>query len=1472
DPITFVLVTAPLTGEVVIDGATATYTAAATETTTETIEFAASDGLAQSKEVPVTVIVTVPNIVPVAFDQDVAADEGSQTSITLSGEDAEGAPLTYTVATQSERGELTGEAPDLTYTAFRQPTDGFQAADQFSFTVNDGKNDSLEAVVSITITDVNDAPVVVAASDVAVVEGSEDSSTLSAEDVDGDAFTFVVVAAPTYGDVVIDGGSAIYTAARQAIAGFALTDTFSIAAEDPTGLQSDPVVVAVAIEEINDPPTVSADPATVIEDGVVVIALTGQDPDSDPVTFLVSGQPTNGSVSITGSLATYTPDPNYDQDDEFTIVGTDGRDEGEPATVSVTVIPTGYPTGLKPSRVLETVRVLEGAEPLDIDLGGDNSLFTDVDEGQDPVISAASSDPAKVVADVSGSILTLAFLAPGSVVVTVSAETATGTAQFTVEVEDNLPPVVERLTPGFIQMGEAPVPFQIVARDPEGDALSYVIALQAETNPDAGDPEPEFVLDPVSGLLTAFLDIGISRIRNFNLTISVSDGVNDVGDPDLGLHGTLTTFLLKARRPNAAPGLAVQDVVSAPLGETASFDVVGSDENATDVLTISASSRDSNDPLDAAIRAFNTADETLDAGNFVKTFTFTATPDIAGQEFTIRWAVNDGELGATAETLLVAGEITNLAPSIDVATLLDTAEEGQAEDWVLPVTVTDPDGDALFIEVDASNEQITYDDAAGELRWTGIDFDSGGSYLITVRARDREDPADPEVKTSEVTITLVVFDVNREPVFDSVLSEVTVTKEDVVTVETTASDPDGEAVSLTVTRLPSWARILEQASGAQARLVVELAPTLASEDADFTIAAADAAGTRVEQTVTVTLDNPPNRDPIIEPLTSRNIEEGETLVVTIEASDPDGNELTFTADPLPDGAEFVNGVFTWTPSRGDSDMGEFAIVVTADDGFGGVASDTLTVRVQPGKNRPPHLSQLPILEIEEEGEGSINLAEYSSDPDGDPTTVALDTASLPGRLEMVDDVLTIRPVAGDAGTHPIHLRISDDRGKATARTLRVDVTPLDGIVAEGLLVSGAFVDPGVGAPSDVFEFQATVTNTTRRAPDPTVTLTLTLPSGDTRDIDMGGGKGNFANGVTYTADATLSPGDYSFVVTATSDGEVVTANGVGPTVEAAEVVVSDVTVSGAAGTLRISYMLDNPNAGIGADVAVEFSLNGTDWTIASGASGELAGLSTGQCEASWDTLFDLPDANGETVELRLTPTDGTPTLADGFQLDNVPPGAPQVDEIAAFVADPIIIVSGQSDSPGAAAVLQIDGLEATEGAVDANGTFRLSTPALEDGEHTISVFIREPAADGPASTQQSVVVDSVATIVTITSPETGATVSTRTPVLAATIDAGLSQADVAVGMRLNGRAIDASFSPAEGVVSFTPTELLVAGRVYLLSVTATKPSGAETVAASADDTAVPTGFGSSPSDGSIVADAQPSIEGVVQDAESGVDS
>ena len=1479
DSVTFVLTTDPLTGDVVINGATATYTPAATETTVETIGFAAFDSVDQGEEIAVTVEIVVPNILPVATSQDVAVNEDEPLTITLSGVDPDGddALLTYAVATQPALGELAVDGQNVTYTPFRQPTATFVDADEFTFTVNDGEADGDPATVSITITDVNDPPVMGAVDLGDVVEGETATATLTAVDIDGDPFSFVLVTEPTRGSVTIDASTATYVSARQPIAGFEGVDSFSIAAVDDAAARSEALVVTATITERNDPPTVSAEPATVPEDGVVVVPLTGQDPDGDPVTFLVSDAPAHGQVSLAGSLATYTPDPNYDQDDAFTVIGTDGRDEGDPATVTITVTPEDDPTELNPDRTLETVRVLEGADPLTIELGGNDPLFIDVDEGQEPIISATSSAASVVAADVTGSTLTLTFLAPGAATITVSAATATGAAQFTVEVQDNLPPVIEPLRKAQVVAGVS-TEFQVVARDPEDDPLTYSIVSIGELTPPDGDPAPQFAIDPATGLLTVLVEAIARRTRNFTLTVSVSDGINDVEDPDLGLIGPTIGFVLQARRPNGPPRLTVQGAISAPLDELISFDVVAADDNVADTLTISASTRAVNADLDAAIRAFNTADEALDAGNFVKTFSFTATPDMAGQEFIVRWTVHDGELGAKADTVLVPGEITNLAPSIDVARLLDTAEEGQADDWILPVATTDPDGDDVFVEVAADNDQITYDDAAGEIRWSGIDFDSDGSYLVTVRARDREDPADPEVKTAEVTITLVVFDVNREPVFDSISPEVTVTREDVVQVEATASDPDGEAVTWGVKGLPSWARILTRTPGVNARLVVELAPTRLAQDAVFAITANDAAGTKVEQAVTVTLDDPPNRDPILEPLTSRNIEEGEALVVTVEASDPDGNELTFSADPLPDGAEFTNGVFTWTPSRGASENGDYDIVVTVDDGFGGVASDTLTVRVQSGKNRPPHLSQLPILEIEEESEGSIDLAAYSSDPDGDPTTVSLDTASLPGKLEMVDDVLTIRPVVGDAGTHPVHLRIADDRGKSTARTLRVDVTPLDGVVAEGLSVSGAFVDPGVGSPSDVFEFQATVTNTERRAPDPVVTLTLTLPDGGAREIEMAGGNGNLANGVTYSADATLSPGDYSFVVTASSDAVVVTANGVGPTVEAAEVVVSGVTVSGAAGTLRIAYLLENPNAGIGADVTVEYRVNGADWAVAAGVSGELAGLTTGQYEAAWDTLFDLPDANGDTVELRLTPTDGSETLADGFRLDNVLPAAPAVDEIAAFVAEPIVVVSGTSDSPGSTVVLRVDGIDTAQGNIQGDGSFRLQTRSFKDGPHTIRAFVREPAGDGPLSPRQVVVVDSAPPAVQITNPETGVEIATRSPAMTATIDAGFSRPNVTVGMRLNGRDVAAVFSAEDGEVTFTPTTPLVAGRVYLLSVTAVEPSGAETTVASvftvdltAADVTPPTGRARRPAPDDVIANASPTIEAGLSDSEAGID-
>lgn len=94
------------------------------------------------------------NTPPVANTQSVATLEDTAAPITLTGSDAEGSSLTYSVVEGPINGTLNGTAPNLTYT----PGPNYNGTDRFTFTVSDGEAISTEATVNISITPVNDSP------------------------------------------------------------------------------------------------------------------------------------------------------------------------------------------------------------------------------------------------------------------------------------------------------------------------------------------------------------------------------------------------------------------------------------------------------------------------------------------------------------------------------------------------------------------------------------------------------------------------------------------------------------------------------------------------------------------------------------------------------------------------------------------------------------------------------------------------------------------------------------------------------------------------------------------------------------------------------------------------------------------------------------------------------------------------------------------------------------------------------------------------------------------------------------------------------------------------------------------------------------------------------------------------------------------------------------------------------------------
>ena len=104
-----------------------TYTPAANFHGSDYLVFKVNDGTVDSAEAYIPITVTAANDAPVATPQTLNTDEDSAMAVTLSGTDADGDTLSYTVATQPSHGTLSGTAPDLTYT----PDHNFHGSDTF---------------------------------------------------------------------------------------------------------------------------------------------------------------------------------------------------------------------------------------------------------------------------------------------------------------------------------------------------------------------------------------------------------------------------------------------------------------------------------------------------------------------------------------------------------------------------------------------------------------------------------------------------------------------------------------------------------------------------------------------------------------------------------------------------------------------------------------------------------------------------------------------------------------------------------------------------------------------------------------------------------------------------------------------------------------------------------------------------------------------------------------------------------------------------------------------------------------------------------------------------------------------------------------------------------------------------------------------------------------------------------------------
>lgn len=170
--------------------------------------LAACGGGSSTPAVPIVIVPPPPpvNSVPVAFDASIKTNVDEPLDATLSGQDADGDALTYSVTVLPTMGSV--EILDAATGEFRfTPLAAAFGTDLFRYRVNDGTVNSAEAAVSIVV---NRKP---AAQDQSIRAATSlpATGTLVGTDADGDAVSFVIATQPTNGTVAVDAVTGSFT-------------------------------------------------------------------------------------------------------------------------------------------------------------------------------------------------------------------------------------------------------------------------------------------------------------------------------------------------------------------------------------------------------------------------------------------------------------------------------------------------------------------------------------------------------------------------------------------------------------------------------------------------------------------------------------------------------------------------------------------------------------------------------------------------------------------------------------------------------------------------------------------------------------------------------------------------------------------------------------------------------------------------------------------------------------------------------------------------------------------------------------------------------------------------------------------------------------------------------------------------------------------------------------------------------------
>jgi hypothetical protein len=210
-----------------------------------------------------------------------------------------------------------------------KPNLNYYGLDSFSYTITDGKNGFSTAIVNITVTPVNDAPI--ALNDSKTTLGNTSVTIpvlLNDSDVENDPLTVSGTSAALHGLVTINPNNTITYTPNP---GFAGHDSFTYTISDGNG-GTDTATVNITV---NNPPVAVNDAFNITNTASANINVTSNDmdPDGDLLTVSIFSNPLHGKVTVNGTNIIYTPNTGYFGSDSFKYTINDGHGGTSTATV-----------------------------------------------------------------------------------------------------------------------------------------------------------------------------------------------------------------------------------------------------------------------------------------------------------------------------------------------------------------------------------------------------------------------------------------------------------------------------------------------------------------------------------------------------------------------------------------------------------------------------------------------------------------------------------------------------------------------------------------------------------------------------------------------------------------------------------------------------------------------------------------------------------------------------------------------------------------------------------------------------------------------------------------------------------------------------------------------------------------------------------------------------------------------------------